>query len=177
MRMINIIKKIISTIKKICSIIERNYYTSKIKLMVASYGTHLRVNHKCTMNKRVVLGNHCNFNGMIIKGNGKVTIGDYFHSGTGCKIITQNHNYEGSKIPYDDTVITKNVDIKECVWFGDDVLVIGNVIIGEGAIIAARSVVCKDVPPLAIVGGNPAKIIKYRDSDHYYKLKKDGKLH
>lgn len=42
--------------------------------------------------------------------------------------------------------------------------------IGEGAIIATGSVVCKDVPDCAIVGGNPAKVIKYRDKEHYYKL-------
>lgn len=95
MRMKRYLKRIISTIKKSCSIIERKYYTSKVKLMVASYGTHLRVNHRCSMNSGVRLGSHCNFNGMTIKGHGNVMIGDYFHSGTGCKIITQNHNYGG----------------------------------------------------------------------------------
>lgn len=176
-KMIKTIKKIFSTINTVVRIVERTFYTMKIKLMVASYGTHLRVNHDCIMNRRVHIGNHCNFNGMLIKGKGNVTIGDWFHSGTGCKIITSNHNYEGGKIPYDDTVITKNVDIKECVWFGDDVLIVGNVTIGEGAIIGARSVVTKDVPPLAIVGGNPAKLIKYRDKEHFEKLKQQGCFH
>ena len=91
-------------------------------------------------------------------------------------IITQNHNYEGEMIPYDNTYIYKDVNIGECVWFGNRVIVTGNVTIGEGAIIAAGSVVCKDVPPLAIVGGNPAKVIKYRDKEHYYKLKAEGKF-
>lgn len=107
---------------------------------------------------------------------GKVHFGDYFHSGTECMIITQNHNYEGEMIPYDNTYVYKNVTIGECVWFGNRVIVTGNVTIGEGAIIAAGSVVCKDVPPLAIVGGNPAKVIKYRDKEHYYKLKGEGKF-
>lgn len=43
--------------------------------------------------------------------------------------------------------------------------------IGEGAIIQAGSVVVKDVPPLAIVGGNPARVFKWRDKAHYYELK------
>ena len=43
--------------------------------------------------------------------------------------------------------------------------------IGEGAIVFAGSVVTKDVPPLALVGGNPAKIIRYRDKDLFYNLK------
>ena len=91
-------------------------------------------------------------------------------------IITQNHNYEGESIPYDKTFIYKNIKIGDCVWFGNRVTVTGNVTIGEGAIIAAGAVVTKDVPDCAIVGGNPAKIIKYRDKEHYYRLKAEGKF-
>ena len=92
-------------------------------------------------------------------------------------LITENHNYEGSKIPYDSTYIRKEIRIEDFVWFGTRVTVIGNVRIGEGAIIGACSVVTKDVPPLAIVGGNPAKVIKYRDKAHFYKLKAEGNYH
>lgn len=53
---------------------------------------------------------------------------------------------------------------------------VGDVTIGEGAIIAAGSVVVKDVPAYAIVGGNPAKVFKYRDVEHYKKLKDEGKF-
>ena len=48
------------------------------------------------------------------------------------------------------------------VWIGDDVTILGGVRIGDGAVIVAEAVVVKDVPPYAIVGGNPAKIIKCR---------------
>lgn len=48
------------------------------------------------------------------------------------------------------------------VWIGYDALVMPGVVIGNGAIVAARSVVTKDVPPYAIVGGNPAQVIRYR---------------
>ena len=47
--------------------------------------------------------------------------------------------------------------------------------IGDGAIIAAGSVVVKDVPRCAIVGGNPAKVIKYRNIEHFNQLEKEGK--
>ena len=50
------------------------------------------------------------------------------------------------------------------VWIGSRVSVMGGVTIHSGAVVAANSVVTKDVPPYAIVGGNPAKIIKYRCS-------------
>lgn len=51
------------------------------------------------------------------------------------------------------------------VWFGYDSLIKGGVTIGDGAIIATRAVVIKDVPPYSIVGGNPAKVVKKRFDD------------
>lgn len=63
--------------------------------------------------------------------------------------------------------------IEHDVWIGARVLLKPNIRIGTGAVIAANSVVTKDVPPYAIVGGNPAKIIKYRfDKDQIEKLLK-----
>ena len=156
--------------------VERTRCTMSAKRALRSYGKRLLVNHSCIFSGNVTVGDYCNFNGMQVLGGGKVHFGDYFHSGAECMIITQNHNYEGEMIPYDNTYIYKDVNIGECVWFGNRVIVTGNVTIGEGAIIAAGSVVCKDVPPLAIVGGNPAKVIKYRDKEHYYKLKGEGKF-
>ena len=47
-------------------------------------------------------------------------------------------------------------------WIGTESMIFGGVTIGDGSIIGARSVVTKDVPPFAIVAGNPAKIIRYR---------------
>lgn len=155
----------------------RSYYTFIAKRQLKSYGSHLRVNNRCVFTRNVEVGNNCNFNGIWVSGDGKVMIGNYFHSGQECLIVSQNHNYEGELIPYDYKYVNKTVTIGDCVWFGHRVMVVGNVNIGEGAIIAAGAVVVKDVPPLAIVGGNPAKVIKYRDSEHYYKLKAEGKFH
>lgn len=63
-------------------------------------------------------------------------------------------------LPYKgDTVLGNDV------WLGYDVLVMPGVTIGDGAIIAARSVVVSDVPAYSVVGGNPAKVIKQRFSD------------
>lgn len=55
-----------------------------------------------------------------------------------------------------------NVVIGNDVWIGSNVIVLDNITIGHGAIIAAGAVVTKDVPPYAIVGGIPAKVIKMR---------------
>lgn len=55
-----------------------------------------------------------------------------------------------------------NVSIGNDVWIGGNVSILDGVVVGDGAIIAAGAVVTKDVPPYAVVGGVPAKVIKYR---------------
>lgn len=55
-----------------------------------------------------------------------------------------------------------DIIIKDDVWIGDGAIICSGVCVGQGAIIAAGAVVTKNVEPYAIVGGNPAKIIKYR---------------
>ena len=54
------------------------------------------------------------------------------------------------------------VKIGNDVWIGNNVLIKSGVIIGDGAIVAAGAVVIKDVPPYSVVGGVPAKVIRYR---------------
>lgn len=112
---------------------------------------------------------------MTISGQGGVKIGNYFHSGVNVKIMLGSHDYNyGDGIPYGTHYTEKKVVIEDFVWLGSDVIISGNVHIGEGAIVAIGSVVVKDVPPCAIVGGNPAEVIKYRNIDQYNKLKSEG---
>ena len=60
------------------------------------------------------------------------------------------------------------------MWIGNDVRIIGGITIGDGAIVGLGAVVTKDVPPYAIVGGVPAKIIRYRfEQDKIEELLRD----
>ncbi|MFA5839210.1 MAG: acyltransferase [Candidatus Margulisiibacteriota bacterium] len=130
-----------------------------------------------SLSSNTYLGKNCNFNGLKIHGGGKVVFGDNFHSGEDILFITQNHNFDnGTKIPYDENIITKDIIIGDNVWFGSKIIVLGGVSIGEGAIIQAGSVVVSDVPKCAIVGGSPAKMFKSRNLVHYEKLKNEGKF-
>lgn len=147
--------------------------TAYAKHKICRYGTGLRVNRFSKFTSRTYIGDNCHFNGMRISGKGDVSIGDNFHSGENCRIITQNHNYEGDALPYDNTFELKPVSIGKNVWFGDSVIILPGTIIGDGAILQAGSVVHGVIPPLAIGGGNPAHVFKYRDKEHYYRLEKE----
>lgn len=159
-----------------------NYYTNiygyQVKQFAKSIGKKFWCRGFSKVTRNTIIGNNVNFNGMTIIGKGQVKIGNYFHSGNGCTILSDNHNYDnGSTIPYDAKILEKNVDISDFVWLGTNVMILPGTKIGEGAIIQAGSVVHGKIPPLAIVGGNPAKIFKYRDSRHFEELKNQGKFY
>ena len=154
------------------------FWTLVSRCKVKSAGKGLVVNRFCRFTKHTIIGDRCYFNGMNIYGNGTVRIGDNFHSGRMIRIHTSYHNYDGgTTLPYDRTWITRDITIGENVWIGEQVTILAGVTIGEGAIIQAASCVTKDVPPMAIAGGHPAKVFKYRDIEHYNKLKAEGKFY
>jgi acetyltransferase-like isoleucine patch superfamily enzyme len=145
---------------------------------VRSCGYGLKVNGKSSIGKNTTLGDNVNFNGMQIGGGGNVYIGNNFHSGPDCLMFSQNHNFDmGTKIPYDDSYICKDIIIEGQVLLSSRVIVLAGVTIGEGAIIQTGSVVVKDIPKYAISGGHPCKVFKYRNIEYYEKLKKLEKFH
>src|SRR5690606_29379537 len=96
---------------------------------------------------------------------GPVSIGDDVMMGPDVVIITSNHNFSNT-----DTVMrsqghlpSQRVIIGNDVWIGVRVIILPGVSIGNGVIIGAGAVVTKDVPDFAIVAGNPAKFIRYRN--------------
>lgn len=142
-----------------------------------SISSHLGKNLGCggrtVLTPNTYTGEHCCFNGCEIHGGGKVIIGDYFHSGVNLLIIAQNHNYDSGKhLPYSpDDYTYKDIQIGNYVWVGSNVTILPGTKIGEGAIIQAGAVVHGEIPPLAIAGGNPIKVFKYRNKEHFEKLK------
>lgn len=131
--------------------------------------------------EQITLGNHVWIgNNVKIDGRGTVNIGDGCIIARDTELISSNHYFQGDdlmEVPYDKRFIAKPIVIGENVWIGIRVVVLPGVEIGEGAVIGACSVVTKNVPALAIVAGNPARVIRYRDSEQYYKLKLEGKIY
>lgn len=110
----------------------------------------------------------------------KLIIGKFVQIADGVQIITSsaNHQMDGFSTypfavfgePWSSNYEVKwpnkgNTIIGNDVWIGHEALIMPAVSIGDGAIIASRSVVTKDVPPYAIVAGNPAKVIRRRFDD------------
>ena len=167
-------------------ILKRNYffnfkkvYTYQAYRLCGKAGKGLKINGRCKgFNKHMELGDSVSINpGARFLGRGKLIIGNNFHSGQNLTIITSNHNFEKPEmLPYDRVRINKDVKIKDFVWVGDSVIILPGATIGEGAIIAAGAVVSKDIPDYAIAGGVPAKVIRYRDIEHFKKIKATGKF-
>lgn len=159
--------------------LQRMYDKEKIMLTAAEYKLPLNINNEySSVTKNTYLGKNVNFNGMRIFGQGVVRIGDNFHSGYGCTILTENHNYKtATKIPYDETLEIKNVNIGDNVWLGNNVTILPGTILGEGVIVQNGSVVFGNIEKLSIIGGHPAKVFGKRNTEHYYSLKKEGRFH
>ncbi len=163
-------------IKKLAFYILRKVATWHAKSKCASHGRGLKVNYPCFFTTKTFIGVDCHFNGMNVVGTGSLHIGNHFHSGSGILILTANHNYRSeTHLPYDEIDIERPVKIGACVWMGSKVIILPGTEIGDGAIIQAGSVVHGKIPRCAIVGGNPAKILKYRNEKIFNRLEKQEK--
>lgn len=90
-------------------------------------------------------------------------IGNFVMIGPYCLFASVKHGFEDWKKPMIFQPVSEApITIENDVWIGAKVTIIGGVTIGNGAIVAAGSVVTKDVEPYSIVGGVPAKLIRYR---------------
>ena len=92
--------------------------------------------------------------------NAGITIGDASGIGPGTMIFSSNHQYTPG-VPYiDQPSVEKSVVIGKAVWVGAGCVILPGVTIGDGAVLAAGSVVNKDVPAFALMGGVPAKPLR-----------------
>lgn len=112
--------------------------------------------------------------GFSARGQGQLHIGRYCAIGENVRVITSNHETEAPCLSFllQSKVLgrrrvaeRRGVAIGHDVWIGDGVTILPGVSVGNGAVIAAGALVTRKVPPYAIVGGCPARIIRMRCSE------------
>ena len=108
--------------------------------------------------RNVMIMNNC-----LMMARGGITIEDGVFIGPHCVLATEYHPEEPSRR---HQLLTKPIVIRRNAWLGADVKVLAGVTIGQDAIVAAGSVVTRDVPAGTVVAGSPARIIReiHRDA-------------
>lgn len=110
------------------------------------------------------IGQGCNINPYtVIYGVAETVIGNNVLIAGHCMIIPTNHVYNNTHMLIKDQgIVSKGIIIEDDVWIAHACTILDGVKIGKGAVIAAGSVVSKDVPPYTVYGGVPARFLKNR---------------
>ena len=141
-----------------------------VRRTVAALGRHCSflMGVEIRTGQNVRIGNNCIFNkNVLLDGRGgKISIGNNVDIAQETNIWTLEHDV------HDDFHTDRggDVTIEDYVWVASRATILPGVRIGRGAVVAAGSIVTKNVPPMAIVGGTPAKIIGTRRSGLKYTL-------
>lgn len=150
---------------RIRNFIYRYAYLMPLSKDVVIYkGAEIRFPANCFIGEGSIIGDN-----VILDAREGIEIGEDVNFSSNVSIWTLQHDYR-------DPLFKCNPEhygpvlINNRVWIGPNVIILPNVKIGEGAVVAAGSVVTKDVPPFALVGGIPAKVIGSRPKDLRYKF-------
>jgi len=139
-----------------------------IRNCIGKLGNHnfIRLNVTFRYGSNIVIGNNNSINQRVMLDGrgGALTIGNHVDIGQETNIWTLDHD------PQDDYHGTrgKGVTIEDYVWIASRVTILPGVTVGRGAVVATGAVVTKDVAPMAIVAGVPAKVIGRRNSKLLY---------
>ncbi|MBJ7577778.1 acyltransferase [Devosia sp. MC532] len=125
-------------------------------------GAHSWIAGNALVRGDVHFGAHCTINSFATI-SGKVHCGNAVRIASHASLVGFNHGYDDPQVPiYLQKHESLGITVEDDVWIGANCVIVDGVTIGRGAVIAAGAVVNKDVPPNAIVGGVPAKVLRYR---------------
>jgi acetyltransferase-like isoleucine patch superfamily enzyme len=128
-------------------------------------GQHIQMGGLRSIGRKVVIGKGSIINwDCMLYTTGGLIIGNNVSISAGVWLVTGTHDASDPQFP----AIYKPIVIEDYAWIGMRATILGGVTIGRGAIVMAGAVVSRDVPPRAIVGGVPAKIISQRTVEPAY---------
>jgi virginiamycin A acetyltransferase len=143
---------------------DRAFPMEIIRVGKGTYGTIVIQSLYVTEKEKVTIGNY-----VSIAPNVTFLVGVNHQINTATTFPFYSKLIERSPI---DAISKGPIVVEDEVWIGTSAMIFSGVTIGKGAIIAAGSLVTKDVPAYGIVGGNPAKLIRYRFSDEIINILK-----
>lgn len=152
------------------------FFRRKKKYVLKYCGSNVQISDTCTFNhcEGIEIGDNVSIQrDCTFSGHGGIEIGTGTIISHCVDIFSGEHNYDSDdlqSLPFDERFVNAPVKIGKYVWIGCHSIILPGVVIGDGAVIGAGSVVTKDVPPLAIAAGNPAHIIKYRNEKRFLEL-------
>ena len=135
-----------------------------VRKYIQKTGKDLSIGRKVYIASETQIGDYSGIGYNCIINDG-VTIGSHVMMGPNVTIYTKNHCMKDLAKPMRLQGMTecKPVIIEDDVWIGGQVCILPGVKIGTGAVVGACAVVSKDVPPYAVVVGNPARVVKFRN--------------
>lgn len=99
----------------------------------------------------------------VLGAGGGIRIGSRVTFGAGVELLAENHEFRDASLPIQEQGVTRQgIVVDDDVWVGNRVIVLDGVTLGAGAVVGAGSVVTRDVPPGAVVVGNPARVVGAR---------------
>ncbi|QLD12388.1 acyltransferase [Microbacterium oleivorans] len=107
------------------------------------------------------IGADCSINPSTVV-RGDVVFGDGVRMGAHSSVLGFNHSMEPGTPVFRQPLTSRGIRVGDDVWIGSHVVVLDGVSVGDSAVLAAGAVVTKDVPAGAIVGGNPARLLRWR---------------
>ena len=127
-----------------------------------SIATNVKLKGNITIKNGSSIAQNCSLSGE----SAGIFIGSHVMIAPGCVFVAFDHGFDRFDIPMcQQSLIEAPIVIEDDIWIGANCTITKGVRIGSGSIIAANSVVTKDVLPFSIVGGVPAKLIKSRKHD------------
>ena len=133
-----------------------------VSAFVEKCGKGIIVKHNADISAHIEIGDHSEL-GTRCMIHSNVKIGNHVIMGPDVKIYSRNHGYSSLEVPIQlQGRIQESTTIGDDVWIGANAVILPGVSVGDHVVIGAGSIVTKDIPDYAIVGGNPAKVIKLR---------------